>query len=298
MVNWKGLKMMERRITLMALICGLLLEPIQAQSVIEVQKLVGVRAIDIYIARLSESGKAKETARVFVKALTQQPDNPNLLYGAMRAVLEAYITNGQYNIFRMSKIRIKYKNSDILFDKEYLSESELKEWEKIIRKSFSLLDKKYNKDLRFILSRIFFIQIFGDPRLRFWEEEIPTKPKGVRIRSNYEEIVKPYWEQVEKLQPENVFLLHEKIVIFYQNLSEKEREQIYLKIFKNIDQLDIDSRRLVLHAMAEKDKKFEDYLKKILLKNPLHPVNLFFVINFRKYLFWFCQETGVKFTGL
>ena len=288
--------MRRQLIATTVLVFGFLSGMLQAQSMSEVQKLTGVRAIDIYIARLSESGKAKETAQIFVKALSDQPDNLDRLYGAMRAVLEADVTGGMHNIFTMSKIGIIYKNSEINFNQKYISESERNEWERVIKKSLDLLETKYEKHLMFVLSKIFFIRVFGDPRLRFWEEEIPTNPKGVRTRSNYEEIVKPYWEQVEKLQPENVYLLYEKTA--NPNIREKERHEIFKKIFKNIDQLDIYARRLVLHALAEQDERFDAQLKKLLVSNPTHPVNLFFVLNFHKYSSWFCQETGIKFIKL
>jgi len=285
--------MRRQLIATTVLVFGFLSGMLQAQSMSEVQKLTGVRAIDIYIARLSESGKAKETAQIFVKALSEQPDNLDRLYGAMRAVLEADVTGGMHNIFTMSKTRIIYKNSEINFNQKYISESERSEWERVIKKSLDFLETKYEKHLMFVLSKIFFIRVFGDPRLRFWEEEIPTNPKGVRTRSNYEEIVKPYWEQVEKLQPENVYLLYEKTA--NPNIREKERREIFKKIFKNIDQLDIYARRSVLHALAEQDEKFDAQLKKLLVSNPTHPVNLFFVLNFHKYSSWFCQKTGIKF---
>jgi len=96
--------MRRQLIATTVLVFGFLSGMLQAQSMSEVQKLTGVRAIDIYIARLSESGKAKETAQIFVKALSEQPDNLDRLYGAMRAVLEADVTGGMHNIFTMSKI--------------------------------------------------------------------------------------------------------------------------------------------------------------------------------------------------
>jgi len=83
-----------------------------------------------------------------------------------------------------------------------------------------------------------------------------------------------------------------------QILEKKKDMKFSKKIFKNIDQLDIYARRLVLHALAEQDERFDAQLKKLLVSNPTHPVNLFFVLNFHKYSSWFCQETGIKFIKL